>query len=86
MCVIVEANHLIMLATCQGGTMLQSIEAKNYSIMCLVLPIPHNPNLVGVNSIEASSPEVAQYFDLLQSLYTFNTASTHRWGQVFSEL
>ncbi len=40
----------------------------------------HSLNLVDVNSIEASSQEVGQYFDLLQSLYTFCAASTHRWG------
>uniref|UniRef100_A0A672HX76 TTF-type domain-containing protein n=1 Tax=Salarias fasciatus TaxID=181472 RepID=A0A672HX76_SALFA len=38
---------------------------------------------MGVNSIEASSPEVGQYFDLLQSLCTFCAASTHRWERVF---
>lgn len=43
----------------------------------------HSLNSVGVNSIEARSPEVGQYFDLLQSFYTFCTASTHRWGRVF---
>ena len=39
---------------------------------------PHSLNLVGVNSIEASSLEVGQYFDLLQSLYTFCAASSLR--------
>lgn len=43
----------------------------------------HSLNLVGVNSIEGSSLEVGQYFDLLQSLYTFSAGSTHRWERVF---
>ena len=45
----------------------------------------HSLNLVGVNSIEACSPVVGQYFDLLQSLYTFTSASTHRWQTVFCD-
>ncbi len=44
----------------------------------------HSLNLVGVNSLH-SSPEVIQYFSLLQSLYSFCSASTRRWGTVFAK-
>lgn len=43
----------------------------------------HSLNLVGVNSIDRCGTEVSQYFDLIQSLYNFTTASTHRWDRVF---
>lgn len=43
----------------------------------------HSLNLVGVNSIDDCCEEVTSFFDLLQSLYTFCSASTHRWNRVF---
>ena len=43
----------------------------------------HSLNLVGVNTIEDCSADVISFFDLLQSLYAFCSASTHRWNTVF---
>ena len=43
----------------------------------------HSLNLVGVNTIEDCSADVISFFELLQSLYTFCSASTYRWNTVF---
>ena len=43
----------------------------------------HSLNLVGVNCIDNCYEEVNSFFELLQSLYTFCSASTHHWNKVF---
>ena len=42
----------------------------------------HSLNLVGVNAIELNSKDIGDIFTLLQSIYTFCSASTSRWGKV----
>nr|XP_033475584.1 zinc finger MYM-type protein 1-like [Epinephelus lanceolatus] len=43
----------------------------------------HSLNLVGVNCIDNCCEEVNSFFDLLQSMYTFCSSSTHHWNTVF---
>uniref|UniRef100_A0A8C6LVK5 TTF-type domain-containing protein n=1 Tax=Nothobranchius furzeri TaxID=105023 RepID=A0A8C6LVK5_NOTFU len=45
----------------------------------------HSLNLVGVNCVENCCEEVNSFFELLQSLYRFCSASTHRWNTVFND-
>ena len=44
----------------------------------------HSLNLVGINTMEDCCADVISFFELLQSLYTFCSASTHRWNIVFT--
>ena len=64
---------------------LQAHLKKRNPLIHYVPCAAHSLNLVGVNSIEACNNVVGKYFDLLQSLYTFTSASTHRWGTVFGD-
>ena len=41
----------------------------------------HSLNLAG-NEAENSNPQVSSFFDIIQKLYTFMSASTHRWSVV----
>lgn len=40
----------------------------------------HSLNLVGVSTIDNCCEEVDSFSELLQSLYSFSSASTHRWN------
>ncbi|KAL7400230.1 hypothetical protein ABVT39_008832 [Epinephelus coioides] len=95
-CVIAMVENLgLDLSNCRGQSFdnasnmsgryngLQAHLKQRNPLIHYVPCAAHSLNLVGVNSIEASSLEVGQYFDLLQSLYTFCAASTHRWERVF---
>lgn len=42
----------------------------------------HSLNLVGTNAVDCC-PEAGNFFDFVQSIYSFSSSSTHRWGKVF---
>uniref|UniRef100_A0A8C5GFL1 TTF-type domain-containing protein n=1 Tax=Gouania willdenowi TaxID=441366 RepID=A0A8C5GFL1_GOUWI len=63
---------------------LQAQLKKNNPLMHYIPCAAHSLNLVGVNSVENSCRGASQFFDFLQSLYAFCSASTHRWNKVFT--
>jgi len=95
-CVVAMVDSLgLELSNCRGQSYdnasnmsgkYNGLQAHLKKINPLIHYVPcaaHSLNLVGVNTIEASSPEVGNYFDTLQSLYNFCASSTSRWGKVF---
>ncbi|XP_038156371.1 zinc finger MYM-type protein 1-like [Cyprinodon tularosa] len=62
---------------------LQAHLKKSNPLIHYIPCAAHSLNLVGVNSIDRCGNEVSKYFDLIQSIYNFTTASTHRWDRVF---
>uniref|UniRef100_A0A8C9YGK0 TTF-type domain-containing protein n=1 Tax=Sander lucioperca TaxID=283035 RepID=A0A8C9YGK0_SANLU len=95
-CVVAMVESLgLELSNCRGQSYdnasnmsgkyngLQAHLKKRNPLIHYVPCTAHSLNLVGVNTIEASSPEVGNYFTMLQSLYTFCSSSTNRWGKVF---
>ncbi|EFN63408.1 Zinc finger MYM-type protein 1, partial [Camponotus floridanus] len=64
------------------------LQARINDINSLAFFIPcsaHSLNLVGVQAAE-STKEVCKYFDFVQNLYTFFSASTHRWAVLIRAL
>ncbi|XP_039315251.1 zinc finger MYM-type protein 1-like [Solenopsis invicta] len=64
------------------------LQARINDINSLAFFIPcsaHSLNLVGVQAAE-STEEVCKYFDFVQNLYTFFSASTHRWAVLIRAL
>ncbi|XP_044592940.1 uncharacterized protein LOC123270860 [Cotesia glomerata] len=58
-----------------------SLQARIHEINHLAEHAPcaaHSMNLVGVHAVECA-PEAASFFNTVQTLYNFFTASTHRW-------
>lgn len=62
---------------------LQTYPKKRNPLIHYVPCAAHSLNVVGVNIIEASSPEAGHYFGTPQSLYNFCSSSTSRWGKFF---
>lgn len=64
------------------------LQARINDINSLAFFIPcsaHSLNLVGVQAAQ-STEEVCKYFDFVQNLYTFFSASTHRWAVLIRAL
>lgn len=63
---------------------LQAQLKKNNPLIHYIPCAAHSLNLVGVNCVENCCREASQFFDLIQALYAFCSASTHRWNKVFT--
>ncbi|KAK0156468.1 Zinc finger MYM-type protein 1 [Merluccius polli] len=63
---------------------LQAQLKKNKPLIHYIPCAAHSLNLVGVNCVENCCREASQFFYLLQALYAFYSASTHRWNKVFT--
>jgi len=58
---------------------------KEYSPTAVYVPCAaHSLNLVGVHAVSCNT-EIISYFDFLQKIYTFFSASTYRWNILNSQ-
>lgn len=69
------------MSGCYNGLQALILNANELAIYCPCAA--HRLNLVGKCSVE-SNPQISNFFDLLQNLYSFLAASTYRW-QILKE-
>jgi hypothetical protein len=91
------AEHDIPISDCRGQSYdntsnmsgrYNGLQAKLKSVNELADYIPctsHSLNLVGVSAAECNL-KAANYFSFVQTLYTFFSASTHRWQKLLSSI
>ncbi len=66
----------------------QGLQTQIRKKSCLTLFCPcsaHSLNLVGAHAVECCS-DAMSFFNLIQRLYAFFVASTHRWNLLLSNL
>lgn len=75
---------MTMHRTCQAATVGLQARITNINHHAHYIPCAaHSLNLVGVCVAESC---IAAYFGLVQKLYTFFSASTHRWEVMLNNL